>query len=75
VLRNITIRLSEEAVRWTRRKAAEEGLSVSGLVERMLEDQMRLSDEYWRAYGQWKRIKRLEVDAAGRLSRDEAHVR
>jgi len=75
VLRNVTITLSEEAARWARKKAAEEDISVSRLVGRMLEDQMRLSDQYWRAYRQWKRIKSLGLDAAGRLSRDEAHAR
>jgi len=75
VLRNVTITLSDEAARWARRKAAEENTSVSRLVGRMLEDQMRLSDDYWRAYRQWKRIRSIDVDAAGRLSRDEAHAR
>jgi len=75
VLRNVTITLSDEAARWARRKAAEENTSVSRLVGRMLEDQMRLSDDYWRAYRQWKRIRSIGVDAAGRLSRDEAHAR
>jgi hypothetical protein len=75
VLRNVTITLSEEAARWARKKAAEESTSVSRLVGHMLEDQMRLSDEYWRAYRKWKRIKTLDLDAAGRLSRDEAHAR
>lgn len=75
MLRNVTITLSDEAARWARRKAAEENTSVSRLVGRMLEDQMRLSDDYWRAYRQWKRIRSIDVDAAGRLSRDEAHAR
>ena len=75
MLRNVTITLSDEAARWARRKAAEENTSVSRLVGRMLEDQMRLSDDYWRAYRQWKRIRSIGVDAAGRLSRDEAHAR
>jgi len=76
VLRNITITVSEEAARWARRKAAEENTSVSKLVGRMLEDQMRLSDDYWRAYKRWKRMGGIEgIDAAGRLSRGEAHAR
>src|SRR5271165_6009072 len=41
VLKNITITVSEEAARWARRKAAEENTSVSKLVGRMLEEQMR----------------------------------
>lgn len=75
VLRNVTITLSEEAARWARKKAAEENTSVSRLVGRILEDQMRLSDDYWRAYRQWKKIRHLDVDAARRLSREQAHAR
>jgi hypothetical protein len=75
VLRNITITVSEEAARWARRKAAEENTSVSRLVGRMLEEQMRMSDEYWRAYRRWKRIPSMEIDARRRLSREQAHAR
>lgn len=75
MLRNITITVSEEAARWARRKAAEENTSVSRLVGRMLEEQMRMSDEYWRAYRRWKRIPSLEIDARRRLSREQAHAR
>jgi len=75
VLKNITITVSEEAAQWARKKAAEENTSVSKLVGRMLEDQMRVSDEYWRAYRRWKRIPSIDLDAAHRLRRDEAHAR
>jgi hypothetical protein len=76
VLKNVTITLSEEVARWARKKAAEENTSVSKLVGRMLEDQMRLGDEYWRAYERWKKIGSIPgMDAAGRLSREEAHAR
>lgn len=75
MLRNITITLSEEVAHWARKRAAEENTSVSRLVGRLLENQMRLSDEYWRAYRQWKRIRSIDLDAAGRLSREEAHAR
>jgi len=75
VLRNITITVSEDAALWARRKAAEENTSVSKLVGRMLEEQMRTSDEYWRAHRQWKKLPLMDIDAAGRLSRDEAHAR
>ena len=76
VLKNITITVSEEAARWARRKAAEENTSVSKLVGRMLENQMRLTDEYWRAFSRWRKIGSMKgIDAAGRLSREEAHER
>ena len=71
----ITIRVREELARCLRKKAAEQNTSVSKLVGRMLENQLRLTDEYRRAYRQWKRITAVEVDATRRLSRDEAHAR
>ena len=76
VLKNITITVSEEVARWARRKAAEENISVSKLVGGMLESQMRTGDEYWRAYDRWKKIGGIKgINAAGRLSREQAHER
>jgi hypothetical protein len=76
VQRNLTIKISEEAVLWARRKAAEENTSVSRLVGEMIERQMRLSDEYWRAFEHWKSNSSVaERGAAGRLSREEVHER
>jgi hypothetical protein len=76
VLKNVTITLTEEAALWARRKAADQNTSVSKLVGRILEDQMRLSDEYWRAYETWRTLEPIEgVDAGQRLSREEAHER
>jgi hypothetical protein len=75
-LRNVTITVSEEAAHWARRKAAEENTSVSRLIGQMLERQMRMTDEYWRAYEAWKQLEEIPgIDAAGRLTRDEAHER
>jgi len=34
-----------------------------------------MSGEYARAYRQWKKIGSTEIDAAGRLRREEAHAR
>jgi hypothetical protein len=76
VLKNMTITVSEDVARWARKKAAEENTSVSKLVGRMLEDQMRLSDGYWQAYERWRKTGAIKgVDAARRLSREEAHAR
>ena len=76
VPRNVTIRISDEAALWARRKAAEENTSVSRLVGEMLERQMRLSDEYWRAFEHWKSNRPLAgTGAAGRLSREAVHER
>ena len=74
--RNLTVKISEEAVLWARRKAAEENTSVSRLVGEMIERQMRLSDEYWRAFEHWKsNSPKAEHGANGRMSREEAHER
>jgi hypothetical protein len=76
VLRNITITVSEEAARWARRKAADEDTSVSKLVGRMIEDQMRRTNAYWLAFEKWKKIKPIPgIDAAHRMTREEANER
>lgn len=72
----MTITVSEEAARWARLKAAEENTSVSRLVGQMLEDQMRQTEEYWRAYERVKKIKPIRgFDASKRLSRTELYER
>ncbi len=76
VLKNVTATLPEEVALWARRKAAEENTSVSRLLGRILEEQMRRSDEYWRAYERWKDLGAAHgVDAADRLTRVNAHER
>jgi len=76
VQKNITIKISVEAAHWARRKAAEENTSVSQLVGRMLEREMRMTDEYWKAYQEWKVLPPVAgVDASRRLNREEAHDR
>jgi hypothetical protein len=76
VLKNMTITVTEQVAHWARKKAAEENTSVSRLVGRMLENEMRLSDDYWRAYKRWRKIGSIRgIDAAGRMSRDQAHAR
>jgi hypothetical protein len=72
----MTITVTEEVARWARRKAADENTSVSKLVGRMLEDEMRRNDDYWKAYETWKKIKPIKgVDASKRLSRSELYER
>ena len=74
--RNITIKISDEAALWARRKAAEENTSVSRLVSEMLERQMRLTDEYWKAFEHWKSTRPIAVASASqRMSREEVHER
>ena len=75
MLRNMTITVTEETARWARRKAADEKTSVSRLVGRMLEDQMRLTDGYWRAYEGVRKIRNLRLGAARRLTREATHAR
>src|SRR6266568_23485 len=76
VLKSITIRVSEEAARWARRKADEDNTSVSKLVGRMLENQMRIGNQYWHAYDRWKKIGSIKgINAAGCLSREQVHER
>ena len=75
--KNLTITVDEEALRWARHEAAEKGISVSRLVGQMLEREMRQTDSYWKAFEKWKQLsaKGLDVDAANRLTREEAHER
>jgi hypothetical protein len=80
VLKKITITLDPEVAHWARRKAADENTSVSKLVSRLLEKEMRASDSYWRAYEEWKRLPRdlgapAPIDASKRMTRDEVHER
>lgn len=76
VLKNVTITLPDNVARWARRQAAENNTSVSKFVSQMLEEKMRRTDEYWKAFERWKKIGSIPgIDAAHRLSRDEAHER
>jgi len=76
VAKNVTIKISDQAALWARRKAAEENTSVSRLVGDMLERQMRLTDEYWQAFEHWKSNRpQARIGAAQRMSREEVHER
>jgi len=76
VTKNLTIKISEQALRWAKRKAVDENTSVSRLVGEMLERQMRQTDEYWAAYRRWKSSLGLaELGASERMSREETHER
>jgi hypothetical protein len=72
----MTITVREETARWARKRAAEENTSVSKLVGRMLEDEMRRTDAYWQAYEQVKKIKPIKgFDASKRLKREDLYDR
>jgi hypothetical protein len=78
VLKNVTITLDPEVAHWARKKAADENTSVSKLVSRLLEKEMRGSDSYWRAYEEWKKLSDNlggSIDASKRFTRAEAHER
>jgi hypothetical protein len=76
VARKVTIRISDETALWVLRKAAEENISVSRLVGEMLERQMRLTDDYWRAFEHWKWNRPLAAaGAAQRMTREQVHER
>jgi len=72
----MTITVTEEVARWARKQAAEENTSVSKLVGRLLEARMRQSDEYWKAYERWKKVKPLPgFDASKRSRREDLYDR
>jgi hypothetical protein len=78
VLKNVTITLDQDLARWARKKAVEEDTSVSKLVARLLEREMRASDSYWQAFEEWKTRDRdlgVPVDASKRFTRPDAHER
>ena len=76
MLKNVTVTLEEETLRWARHQAAEQGTSVSRLVGQLLQGEMRRSDAYWTALERWKTLPTIPgLDASKRMSRDETHVR
>jgi hypothetical protein len=75
VLKNVTITLPEEVAHWARRKAADENISVSRLLGKILESQMMQSDDYQEAWRRWRKLKPLDLDAGHRLTREDAHAR
>jgi hypothetical protein len=76
VPKRITITLDPKVLVWARRRAADEGTSLSKLIGRLLEKEG--ADAYWRAYEEWKRLSDdlgAPIDASKRFTRDEAHER
>ena len=76
----MAVTLDPEIAHWVRRKAALENTSVSKIVSRLLEKEMRGSDSYWRAYEEWKRLPNdlgapEPIDASKRMTREEVHER
>jgi hypothetical protein len=78
VLKNVTVTLDSEVARWARHQAAEEDISLSKFLARLLEREMRQTASYWKAYEEWKKLPDDlggEIDASKRLTREEAHER
>jgi hypothetical protein len=75
VLKNVTITVEEEALKWARREAAEKGTSVSKLVGQMMEREMRNRDSYWKAYEDWKKLKPVSTLGVLPVRREDTYDR
>jgi len=75
VLKNVTITVEEEALKWARRQAAEKGTSVSKLVGQMMEREMRNRDSYWKAYEDWKKLKPVPTLGVLPVRREDTYDR
>jgi len=76
VLETITIAFDPEVASWARQRAVDGESSVSELISRLVEKEMRAA--YWRAYEEWKALScdiGGSIDASKRFTRDEAHER
>ncbi|MBA3976425.1 MAG: hypothetical protein C0504_19635 [Candidatus Solibacter sp.] len=75
-MRRVTITVSEQTALWARRRAAQENISVSKLVGRIIEDQMRLSDEYALGLSEWRRLEPVAgASGCARMTREQSHER
>lgn len=77
-MKNVTITLDEEAVRWARVQAAERNVSLSRFIGDLVHEHMRHSLAYVEAMQGWRNEKpvRLRQDPTDRyLTREEAHER
>jgi hypothetical protein len=71
-VRNFAASLDEDLARWVSRKAADDGISVSELIARLLDRERRAC--YWHAYENWRELD-FRLDASQRMTREEAHER
>lgn len=75
MLKNVTVTVEEEALRWARRQAAEKGTSVSKLVGQMMEREMRNGDSYWKACEEWKKLKPVRTRGVLPIRREDTYDR
>ncbi|MBE0658699.1 MAG: hypothetical protein IH602_13485 [Bryobacteraceae bacterium] len=75
-MKRVTITLSEHAALWAQRRAAGESISVSKLVGRIIDKQMRLSDGYGLGLSEWQKLKPVAgASGCARMTREETHER
>jgi hypothetical protein len=80
-MKNVTVSLPEEALRWLRVRAAEQDMSVSRMLCQMVEAEMSLrprieEPEYPGSLPSVEsKIPRMALDVENRLTREEAHER
>jgi hypothetical protein len=74
-LRNVTVTLDPEVVRWARLEAARRDTSVSRLLGELLKQRMLEDDNYDAAMHRALRRKALAKSDGQYLSREEAHDR
>ena len=70
--------MDQAALKWTRHQAAERGISVSRFLGEILNREMLgRGAAYQHAFETWKQLseKGLDIDAAHRLTREQAHER
>jgi hypothetical protein len=76
VLRKITLRVPDHVRRWARQSAIDEETSLSRLVGRILEDEMRRTDPFWQAFEEWKKLTPIPgFDASRRAKREDLYGR
>ena len=74
-LRNVTITLEENVVRWARIRAAEEDSSVSALVGDLLRQRMQQHDRFVRARREFGRIGTAVISDGFYPRREDLHDR
>ena len=74
-LRNVTITLEEDVVRWARIRAAEEDSSVSALVGDLLRQRMQQHDRFTRARREFGRLGTAVISSGPYPRREDLHDR
>ena len=74
MVRKVTVCLNDQLAHWANRRAADEDLTISESIARLLDRERRSSDSYGQAYEEWKKLD-FRLDASKRMTRNEAHER